>query len=238
MLLGLVICVVYVAILISLEKLSGVPYPEIAKNADNLRKGVLIPVAICTALLVAFAALTGRLLPAFSIDRVDAPWLWAIPVVFVLMIAVQFSRARWSLFDRRAIVFMILATAVVGLSEELLVRGVFVDLLLESGYDLRWIAVISSVVFGLLHGLNIFNGQSAKTTIVQVVLTSLIGLGLFAALVVSGTLWLPILIHFLMDFAVIARGGTVNEDDEKPPPAQAVLVIGLYALALVSLIAY
>lgn len=238
MLLGIVMCVVYAAILVGLQKASGVPYPEIAKSADNLRKGVVIPVAIATVLLVVFAAATGRLLPAFSADRVDALWLWAIPIVFALMIALQFSRARWDLFDRRAIVFMVVGTVLVGFSEELLVRGVLLEVLQESGLDLRWIAIVTSVVFGLLHGLNIVNGQAIGTTVVQVLLTTLIGLGLFAALMVSGTLWLPIALHFLMDFAVISRGGTVNEDDERPPVPQMALTLLLYVLALASLIAY
>ncbi len=238
MLLGIVVVAVYAVVLIGLQKASGVPYPDIAKSADNLRKGVVIPVAITTVLLVVYAALTGRLLPSFSIPRVEVGWLWAVPVVFAAMIVMQFMRARWNRFDRRAIVFMVVGTALVGLSEELLVRGVFARFLQESGMDLRWIAVLSSVVFGLVHGLNIVNGQAVSTTVLQVVLTTVVGLGLFAAFAVSGTLWLPIALHFLMDLAVMSRGGTLNEDDETAPAAQVVLTVLLYLLSLASVIAY
>ena len=56
MLLGIVVCVVYLAGLIALQKASGVPYVAIADSEPNLRKGVLIPVAVMTAVLVAFLA--------------------------------------------------------------------------------------------------------------------------------------------------------------------------------------
>lgn len=238
MLLGIVVVAVYAVVLIGLQKASGVPYPDIAKSADTLRRGIVIPVGIATVLLVGYAALTGRLLPSFSIARVDVGWLWAVPVVFAVMIVMQFMRARWNLFDRRAIVFMVVGTALVGLSEELLVRGVFVQFLQESGMDLRWIAVVSSVVFGLVHGLNIVNGQSVSTTVLQVVLTTVVGLGLFAAFAVSGTLWLPIALHFLMDFAVLSRGVALNEPDATTPASQVVVTALLYLLSLASLIAY
>ena len=66
MLLGIVVCVVYIAGLIGLQKASGVPYTAIADSEPNLRKGVLIPVGIMTAVLVAFLAATGRLSEAFT----------------------------------------------------------------------------------------------------------------------------------------------------------------------------
>lgn len=237
MLLGIVVCVVYLAGLIALQKASGVPYVAIAESEPNLRKGVLIPVAVMTAVLVAFLAATGRLADAFAFaPKVDALWLWSIPVVILLGVVLRLVRNPWSQVNGRFVVVALLATLLVGLSEELLIRGYFVDVLREAGLGLVWVGVISSVVFGLLHGANILNGQDAKTTVQQVVASALMGLGLFASLVLTGSLWLPIVLHFLFDFSLVV-GGSVKKEGSAAKKDEAVLILAMYGLSLASVVA-
>ncbi len=237
MLLGIVVCVVYLAGLIGLQKASGVPYVAIAESEPNLRKGVLIPVGVMTVVLVAFLAATGRLADAFTFaPTVSAAWLWLIPVVIMLGVILRLVRNPWSQVSGRFVVVALLATFLVGLSEELLLRGYFADVLVERGLALVWISVISSVVFGLLHGANILNGQDARTTLQQVVASAIMGLGLFAALVLTGSLWLPIALHFLFDFSLVV-GGSVKKEDSAAAKDEAVLIIAMYVLSLASIVA-
>jgi membrane protease YdiL (CAAX protease family) len=237
MLLGIVVVLVYVAGLVVLQKASGVPYSAIAESEPNLRKGVLIPVAVMTAVLVAFLAATGRLAEAFSFaPKVDAAWLWAIPAVILVGVVVRLVRNPWSQVSGRFVVVALLATFLVGLSEELLVRGYFVDVLQDAGLGLVWVAVVSSVVFGVLHGANILNGQDVATTVQQVVASAILGLGLFASLALTGSLWLPIVLHFLFDFSLVV-GGSVKKEASDAKKDEAVLVLVMYALSLVSVVA-
>jgi len=238
MLLGIVVVLVYLAALIVLQKASGVPYAQIADSEANLRKGVLIPVAVMTVALVAFLAATGRLGAALAYSpTIAAAWLWVIPVVLGLGIVVRVARVRWSQVDGRFVVVALLATFLVGLSEELLIRGYFVDLLQESGLAVLAVALISSLVFGVLHGANALNGQDVRTTVQQVVGSAVLGLGFFASLALTGTLWLPIALHFLFDFSLIVHG-SVKQDASQASPLDAVLIVIAYAASLASLVAY
>jgi len=237
MLLGIVVLLVYLAGLIALQKASGVPYAQIADSEPNLRKGVLIPVAIMTAVLVAFLAATGRLSAAFSYSPTLAAWLWVVPVVFVLGIVVRLARVRWAEVGGRFVLVALVATLLVGVSEELLIRGYFVDVLQEAGLGVLAVALISSLVFGVLHGANILNGQDVQTTVQQVIGSVVVGLGLFAMLAVSGTLWLPIALHALFDFSLLA-GGAVKRDASQAGPLELVLTLAMYAACLASIVAY
>jgi uncharacterized protein len=234
-LVGILVCVVYLAVLIGLQKASGVRYDQITDNAETMRKGVAIPVAVSTALLLAFTALTGRLADAFTYEpRATTVWLWAVPAVIALGIVLRLLRAPWSQVGARYIVWAFVGTALVGLSEELLVRGYLVDVLQADGRAPWIVALVTSVVFGLLHGANVVNGQDAKTTSIQVVGTVFMGLALFTCLAVSGTLWLPIALHFLLDFSLVVQG-QMNKVDERQGRVESVLILLAYVLPLPAL---
>jgi uncharacterized protein len=238
MLIGIVVCLAYLAVLVGLQKASGVPYSDIASSEPNLRRGVLVPVAICTALLVGGLAVAGRLADSFAYaPTISAAWLWMIPVVILLGVVIRLVRNDWSAVSPRFVVVALLATFLVGLSEELLIRGYFVDVLQASGLSVLWVAVVSSVVFGLLHGANILNGQDVRTTVQQIVGSALVGLALFASLAITGSLWLPIALHFLFDFSLIV-GGSVKKEADQSAPVEALLVVLMYVAALASVVAY
>ena len=57
------------------------------------------------------------------------------------------------------------------------------------------------------------------------------GLALFAALAVSGTLWLPIVLHFLFDFSLVVQG-QMNKTDERQGTVETGLILLTYALAI------
>ncbi len=232
MLVGILVCVAYVALLIGLQKASGVRYDQITDSADTMRKGVAIPVAVCTTLLVAFLALTGRLSAALSYEpRATAAWLWVLPGLLALGIVLRLLRAPWRQVGARYVLWAFVGTALVGLSEELLVRGYLVDVVQADGRAPWMVALVTSVVFGVLHGANIVNGQDAPTTALQVASTVLMGLALFAALAVSGTLWLPIVLHFLFDFSLVVQG-QMNKTDERQGTVETGLILLTYALAI------
>lgn len=234
MLVGIVVCLVYGVALVGLQRLSGVPYTDFASSASNMRRGALLPVAVGATVLVVVLAATGRLADAFTYaPRSSSVLLWAIPLVVIIGAVVRLLRNNWATVSAGFILIAMATSALVGLSEELLVRGYFVDVLRGQGLATIWVAIVSSLVFGLIHGLNALNGQDLRTTVMQIVLSSILGLGLFASLAVSGTLWLPIALHALFDFSLLVQGKIVDEGQTSK--VELGLVAAMYLLSLGSL---
>lgn len=212
MIVGLLVVVIYAAILLVLEKRSGVPYTAIADSEANLRRGVLIPVAVALAALLIYAVATGRLADAFTYaPTVTTAWLWVVPALIVAGIVLRLATTDWRALGGRRVLVIAVSALLVGVSEELLVRGLFLDTLQDAGWAAVWVAVVTSIVFGLLHGMNLLLGQDVVTTLAQVVTTTLMGLALFTSLALSGSLWLPIALHALFDFSLLAQGSAIKQ---------------------------
>jgi membrane protease YdiL (CAAX protease family) len=210
-LVGLLVVVVYAAILLVLEKRSGVPYTAIADRETNLRRGVMVPVAVALAVLLVYAIATGGLVDALTYSpTVTAAWLWVVPALIVAGIVLRLATTDWRSLGGRRVLVIAVSALLVGVSEELLIRGLFLDTLQDAGLAAVWVAVVTSIVFGLLHGMNILLGQDVATTLAQVVSTTLMGLALFTSLALSGSLWLPIALHALFDFSLLAQGSVVK----------------------------
>ena len=201
---AIIICSVYLALLISVTKYFGIKYTEIAQNTNNILKGIIYPVGICTVLLTVFAYSTGWLPKVFTYSpRITSPWLWAIPLVLLFGILVRLSYLQSSHLDRKALGLLLLGTFFVGFSEELLVRGIAVGLLQRANLSVLLVGIISSLIFGLLHFANLSLGQDIRKTGAQVAITTLMGINFYVIYVISGTLWLPIVLHALYDFSLL-----------------------------------
>ena len=83
-------------------------------------------------------------------------------------------------------------------------RGVFYLLILSTRRDstkkIFFVTLASSAVFGAVHLFNLFAGAGVGATILQVGYSFLIGGMCSIALLVTGSIWAPILLHALYDF--------------------------------------
>lgn len=79
-----------------------------------------------------------------------------------------------------------------GVCEEIIFRGVTFYYLNHLPFDLSIIiiGIISSILFGIVHLYQGFKG---------VILTAFLGGGLFCIFIFTGSLWIPILLHILID---------------------------------------
>lgn len=207
MLNAILVSVCYLGLLFLAVKLSGVKYTDIVKSTHNILYGLLIPVGVCTLILTSYAWAVGWLPGVLTFaPRQTNILLWAAPFVMAIGIVLRLALFRRSPLEPRAIVYLVIGTFAVGFSEELLVRGIVVGSLQESGYSVLMVGILSSLLFGVLHFMNYFNGQDLQKTAIQVVGTILMGLNFFMLYVASGTLWLPILMHFVYDFSILFLG--------------------------------
>ena len=97
----------------------------------------------------------------------------------------------------------LLGTALMaGFCEEAAFRGIGVSYLMrqwKTEEKIPYVVVLTSVCFGLLHGVNLFSGAAVGITLLQIAAAGCIGVFLCAVFLRSGNLWVPILIHTLHD---------------------------------------
>ncbi len=124
---------------------------------------------------------------------------------FIASNADNFSAEQWQLFG-----VVGLTTLLVGVSEELMYRGIVFSAFLQ---DSKVKAVlVSAVIFSLLHAVNVFGGVSFGGMWLQLFMTLIAGL-FFAFIRLKIDNIVPLMIyHWIWDFSLI--GGQVLQDGD------------------------
>lgn len=99
----------------------------------------------------------------------------------------------------------VLHTLCIGIFEETLIRGLTLKLLLKKmGSSKKGIIVaciVSSILFGISHITNLFLGDSLVKVIGQIFSTTAIGFYFAVLFLRTRTLWVPILVHMLVNLS-------------------------------------
>lgn len=169
----------------------------------------VLAIALLTALR-SWRTVGFRALPRWS----DLRFYW-IPLLPLLPVAVAaiigISRMR---FDE--VLFFAILACLIGFVEEVFFRGLILRALASAGL---WRgAVVSSIVFGVMHLLNLLFGADLVATLLQTVYATAMGFGFAAVTLRTGSLWPLIAIHAAIDLAgfVTAQGtvmGSVTPTD-------------------------
>ena len=108
-------------------------------------------------------------------------------------------------------IFFVTTMFLIGWAEELVFRGVILNLFLDRfGRTKKGIlqaVVISGILFGAVHLTNVFQGVTPGSAAVQAINASLLGVIFGAIYVRSGNIWLVILYHAAVDFAGLMGSG-------------------------------
>ena len=98
----------------------------------------------------------------------------------------------------RYLLLALVATLLVGFAEEGIFRGLMFQAILPRGV---WKAVIiTSLLFGLTHSVNLLHGQSVVVTAIQISYALAIGFVAAALVATKGLIWPLVVAHFLTDF--------------------------------------
>lgn len=121
--------------------------------------------------------------------------------------------------------------------EEAVFRGLVLRALLPGG--LVRAAILSSIIFALVHFMNWQNGADLNATLLQVVIAFLVGLAFIAPLAVTRNIWPLVIVHAFLNFTgFLTAGGFLNTAaTSKSPTIIEVLfsVIPFLLLAIYSL---
>jgi uncharacterized protein len=171
---------------------------------------VALPLVIGAIVLFAFAA-SVRWLPRPLFGRQPVTgrwWMWIAPVLVVITFVLRLFGIDWAAYTGGVIATTFLAGLFVGIAEEVLTRGIVVTLLRRHGYREWAVAVLSSLVFALLHTTNLLSGQPVLTVLVTVGFAFGFGMMMYLTLRVTGNLVWPIVLHALTDpSTILATGG-------------------------------
>ena len=159
----------------------------------------------------------------FSFTRILSPkgnkkpliWLLAIPG-FIIAIN-NFPFVSFFAGDCRitgsteSIIYFALVCLGVGFFEEMAFRGCAFMLLLKRKTQSKakiFLAIfLSSVVFGFIHAVNIFFGGSVGSVVLQIGYSALIGALCSMVLLLTGNIWLCVLLHAAYNFC----GGIISD---------------------------
>lgn len=200
--LGAVFCVV-VAALVWLEFFP----PQLAadETVNSLLLGVITR-ALGGGLFIALTARLGWRIWGLPVSlRVFAAVIPAFAVVINNFPIIGLARgAAYVTAPAWEVSLFALSCLLIGVFEEFAFRGVFYMLLLSTRRDsvkkIFWVTVASSAAFGAVHLFNLLAGAGIGPTLLQVGYSFLIGGMCSIVLIVTGSIWIPVILHALFDF--------------------------------------
>jgi hypothetical protein len=193
----------YGILFLVLEMIIGIDYDKIGTTTDTIIKGVVVPVAIGTLVLVVATTLLGWWRPVLRelpTDPARPPrWLLAVPILVFVATLLGIDYGNLGNMGAAMIGWLALGTALVGFSEEITYRGLAL-VGFRGGYSEVKVWLFTSLLFGLLHGVNLILGQGAVPTIRQFFFAFVLGSVFYAIRRISGTIVVVMVLHALWDF--------------------------------------
>ncbi|QJW35041.1 CPBP family intramembrane glutamic endopeptidase [Cellulosimicrobium protaetiae] len=223
---GVAVWVVYGLVVVVLQKSSGIPYTDFGDSPSNLWRGAVLSLVVGAVVLVAVTTWLGWWRPALRERRTTrARWTIIAPALLVVAVVGNLVSTTWSAVSLEFVLAALALGVFVGFTEELTTRGVLLVGLRGSVAEIG-VALISSLCFGLMHGINIFLGQSVAATLPQIGQAFLHGLTFYILRRVTGSLIAAMALHGAWDFSVFS----LEQAGGSNPLAILAIVSGVLAL--------
>ena len=143
-----------------------------------------------------------------------AQLLWSVPCLLVALVNFPFGAliSGKAVIERWDLLWLFLLKCIaISLLEEIFFRALLLPIFMERFENKRYRVIASvlcsSVLFALLHLLNLFFGAGVGETMLQVGYTFLLGCMLAVMMLKTQNIWLCVIVHALFDF-----GGTIVTD--------------------------
>lgn len=207
---AVVLAVAYLALYEGASLLLGVAVGGDIGTPDSpkyLLLGFLIPIAIGGLILVAFAASVGWLKDLFGPQPIrGGRWMWIAVVVVLLFNLLRFASLDYAKAGFTVVALWIITGLLIGFAEEVLTRGLVVNIMRKAGHREIVVALVSAGIFALLHSVNLLSGQALVPTLLQLGYTFAFGILMYLTLRVTGNLIWPVLLHASTDPSIFLLG--------------------------------
>jgi hypothetical protein len=188
--------------------------------------------------LIAVTTFLGWWKPAIHEPRkVGSRWMWIIPVLLFLGAIANLAGTKWGEIDGVAsyALWLGIGTLLIGFNEELLTRGIAIVGGRGSMHE-KWVWVFSGAIFGLLHAPNAFFGQSAASTVQQVLFAFGVGLMYYVTRRLTGTLIFAMGLHAIWDYSVFIQDHSGMNLEDKPAAIGGFVLYPTVILSIIALI--
>lgn len=201
--LGVALYLGYLAVFFTTWAINRVDYTRIGEDTTTTKLWYALPTLFgCVFLVVAISLLGWWRVTLFDRTRSGPGWVWVLPLLMTLIIVNNFFNVPADSLSPALLLWSALGAVGVGFGEEVATRGTLL-VGLRSAMNERKSWFVSTLLFAALHIPNMFFGLPAASMPIQVVLTFIMGSGLYAVRRVSGTLLLPIALHGLWDSSLL-----------------------------------
>jgi hypothetical protein len=202
----------YVAVYLAAGNLTPTLFPglydsdDIFASAGSVFWAYVWPLIVGLAFLLLFGATVGWTTRLFARQPIGGSWwMWILPAVVLAGNAMRYATTDYAAFAA-GVVLMTLAVGVcVGLAEEILTRGYFVNMLRAGGHRELVVALVSSLMFAGLHAINALSGASLFVLANTLVYTFAFGVAMYLTLRVTRNLLWPVLLHATTDPAIFLQ---------------------------------
>lgn len=225
----LLVVAVYVAIIQGLGLLTGVDTGDSDSQfptTESLVRNALIPIGAS----IVFAAAVVTWLGWWGVvTHYRAPvrrWVRWVPISMLTVALIGLNYGHLADQSLSLVLCLLVLGVFVGVGEELMFRGIGVQVFRRAGFTEGKVALYSSVVFGLVHVSNAI-GQGAQA-LVQAAVVATSGYFFYLCLRVGGVLLLPMFVHGLWDTSLIS-----NLVGDKPQASLGIALIILLQAALI-----
>lgn len=135
------------------------------------------------------------------------------PLILVGLYIWALTNVEWASYSMDVILLVILASLAIGFNEEVVTRGILLVGLRNSEVKEWKVFVITTVIFALLHSINMF-GASNFT---QILVTLVSGALFYISRRVFNTLLVPIVLHAIHDISYYLLTGVYSEEQGSLP---------------------
>lgn len=164
------------------------------------------PIAFGCVVLIVFAWSLGWLRELFGRQPIRGRgWMWIAVAITLLFNVLHFATIDYATAGAGIVLAWIITGLFVGFAEEVLTRGLVVNLMRKAGHHELAVALVSAALFAAMHAGNMFSGQALLPTLVQLVYTFAFGICMYLALRVTGALIWPILLHATTDPSIFLQ---------------------------------
>ena len=193
--------------------------------------GLWIPVGTALLFTYGMIAWLGWMRPVLHDDRPVQRWVYVVPIVFAVAIAIAIDYADLLDKDVGFILALLVATQFVGWGEEGMFRGIGVTVLRDHALTEGRVALISSLIFGSVHLTNIISRGTGAIS--QALIVSVAGYFFYLTRRVSGGNALNSVIHGLFDFSIITGTAILVDQEQYVGSIAAILTYFVISIILI-----